>query len=143
MLREYVEHYYLPLADSYRKRNVEAASAIQDWYQQLELHWPRIHFGNITSSETNEGYQFEVQVYLDDLSVDYVNVELYADALESGEPFCYQLERGAQLAGTANAYVYHGKVPTGRPASDYTPRIVPAHQHAHVPLEANFILWYR
>ncbi|HSB95093.1 MAG TPA: hypothetical protein VLC91_01505 [Spongiibacteraceae bacterium] len=29
------------------------------------------------------------------------------------------------------------------PATDYTPRIVPHHALASVPLEANFILWYR
>jgi starch phosphorylase len=143
MLREYVERYYLPLAESYRKRNVEKASALQDWYQQLAQHWSRIHFGNVTSTETNEAYQFEVQVYLDDLSANYVNVELYAEALQDGEYCSQSLERGAPLAGTTNAYVYQGRVPKSRPVTDYTPRIVPAYENANVPLEAGFILWYR
>jgi len=142
MLREYVERYYLPLAESYRKRNVEKASELQGWYQQLALHWPRIHFGNITSNQTNEGYQFEVQVYLDDLPANFINVELYAEPQQDGEHCSQSLERGAPLAGTTNAYVYQGRVPADRPVTDYTPRIVPVHENANVPLEASFILWY-
>jgi glycogen phosphorylase len=34
-------------------------------------------------------------------------------------------------------------VPASRPATDYTPRLVPYHPDARVPLEANEILWQR
>jgi len=85
----------------------------------------------------------EVQVYLDDIPVEAVSVELYADAIADGEPLHQFLSRGAALAGTANAYVYTGFVAADRPASDYTPRIIAAHPQASVPLEANLILWYR
>ena len=50
---------------------------------------------------------------------------------------------GAALAGTANAYVYTGSVAADRPASDYTPRIIPMRPRASIPLEADLILWYR
>jgi starch phosphorylase len=70
-------------------------------------------------------------------------VELYADPLAGGEPFCQLLERGVLLAGAANAYIYQGSLPAERPATDYTPRIVPVHAEASVPLEADFVLWYR
>jgi len=33
-------------------------------------------------------------------------------------------------------------VPAGRPARDYTPRIVAAHPEARVPAEAAFIRWF-
>jgi len=81
------------------------------------------------------------------LSSEAVSVELYAEqsanSTEGGKAFCQALDHGELLAGTANAYVYLGTVPADRPASDYTPRIIPAHPAAVVPLEANFILWYR
>ena len=131
------------MAEAYRRRVDGVATELQDWYQQLAHHWQRIHFGNVTSTQTEIGYSFEVQVYLDDLSSEAVCVELYADLVETGEPFCQALERGALLAGSSNAYVYHGVVPADRPDSDYTPRIIPAHKEAIVPLEASFILWYR
>jgi starch phosphorylase len=144
MLREYVERYYLPLAEAHRRRSADIASALQNWYGQLRQHWQRLHFGDLSSTGTESGYRFEVQVYLDELPTEAVCVEVYADPLEEGgEAVCQPLQRGTLLAGTANAYVYHGTVPADRPAADYTPRIVPAHAEASIPLEAGFILWYR
>ncbi|MCG6936692.1 MAG: alpha-glucan family phosphorylase [Gammaproteobacteria bacterium] len=143
MLREYTEDYYMPLADAYQRRIAGVASELEDWCQQLTQHWQHIHFGSVTSSQTESGTYFEVQVYLDELPPEAVCVELYADPTENGEPFCQSLERGLLLTGAANAYVYQGTVPSARSASDYTPRIIPAHDDAIVPLETNYILWYR
>jgi len=141
MLREYVENYYLPLAEAYQKRDADTAAALHDWYQQLSHHWPRIHFGSVTSSPIEEGYQFEVQVYLDALPADSVQVEIYAEAVDGGLPYCRPMVRKAPLTGSANDYSYQCTVPSGRPVTDYTPRIVPRHEMASIPLEANFILW--
>ena len=133
----------MPLADAYQRRIAGVASELEDWCQQLTQHWQHIHFGSVTSSQTESGTYFEVQVYLDELPPEAVCVELYADPTENGEPFCQSLERGLLLTGAANAYVYQGTVPSARSASDYTPRIIPAHDDAIVPLETNYILWYR
>jgi glycogen phosphorylase len=143
MLREYVDTYYLPLAEAYRRRASGTATELQDWFHQLSLHWQRMRFGNVSSSLSDDVYHFEVQAYLDDMPPEYVSVELYADPLEGGEPFRQVLERGPVLAGTANAYIFQGSVPAGRPASDFTPRMIPAHKAATIPLDAGFISWYR
>lgn len=143
MLREYAEDYYIPLAEAYRRRAAGSAAGLQDWYRQLSRHWHRIHFGNVTSTAATQDFRFEVQVYLDELPAEAVCVELYADAGDGNAPVRQPLQRGALLAGAVNAFVYRGTVPADRPAADYTPRIVPAHADALVPLEATFILWYR
>ena len=143
MLREYVERYYVRLAEAYRRRAAGTAVELQNWYRQLAQHWQRIHFGNVSSTPAEGRYHFDVQVYLDELSSEAIRVELYADPIEGGEPFSQSLERGELLAGTVNAYVYQGTIPSDRPASDYTPRIVPVHGEASVPLETDLILWYR
>lgn len=143
MLREYVEKYYLPMAASYHNRDVDLAVELQNWHAQLANHWQHIRFGEVVSSQNGAEYIFKVQVYLDDLPAAAVNIEMYADASNSKKIFCQTLQRGMLLAGATNAYVYQGSVPANRPMSDYTPRIVPAHAAASVPLEANFILWYR
>jgi starch phosphorylase len=143
MLREYVERYYARLAESYRRRAAGTAVELHNWQQQLVQHWQRIHFGNVSSAPTESGCHFDVQVYLDELPSEAIRVELYADPIEGGEPFRQSLKRGESLAGSANAYVYQGSVSSERPASDYTPRIVPVHDDASVPLETDFILWYR
>jgi starch phosphorylase len=143
MLREYVETYYLPLAEARAGRGADAAAALEDWYRQLSAHWQHLRFGSVVRRPVEAGYQFEVQVYLDELSADAVRVELYADPVAGEDVFRQPLARGELLAGASNAYVYRGTVGSGRPITDYTPRIVPAHESASVPLEAGFILWHQ
>lgn len=143
MLREYLETYYLPMAENFRRRAAGSAVQLHDWYRQLAEHWPQIRFGNVASTQTEDGYCFEVQVYLDEMPPDAVRVELFANPIAERAPFRQMLQRGVLLSGTANAYLYRGIAPTGRPVTDYTPRIVPAHDEALVPIEASFILWYR
>ena len=145
MLREYMQTYYAPLAESYQRRsaaNNTLATELQQWHAHLAQHWQRIHFGSVMSQQTDERHHFQVQVYLDELRPEVIRVELYADATEADDSVCQPLVRGALLSGTNNAYVYQGSVSANRPAVDYTPRIVPVHAEASVPLEANFILWY-
>lgn len=142
MLRDYVEKYYLPLAASYARRTREVAEEIEDWFQALCNHWSHLHFGSVTSIHDQARYHFEVQVYLDELSPELVEVQLYADPLDGGDPVTLPLERGESLLGTGHGYIFQGSVPDDRPLSDYTPRIVPRHPEASVPLEADFILWH-
>ncbi len=145
MLREYTEDYYLPLAEAYRQRaiNPDVATRLEAWHSQLKQHWQWIHFGNVSVGQEGADHHFAVQVYLDDISVDSVNVELYAAPLAGDDGVRQGLTRGEALAGAANAYLYTGRVPADRPASDYTPRIIPFHPLAQVPLEAGMILWQR
>ena len=51
------------------------------------------------------------------------------------------MDQGEMLPGPGAGYLYHATVSTGRPANDYTPRVIPWHAEAATPLEANFILW--
>ena len=53
------------------------------------------------------------------------------------------MQRGKKLAGTGNGYLYSVTVKTERSTTDYTPRIIPYHPEALIPLEDNHILWQR
>jgi starch phosphorylase len=53
------------------------------------------------------------------------------------------MTRGAPLAGATNGYTFSAHVPASRPATAYTPRLIPHHPAAAVPLEAAQILWQR
>jgi len=143
MLREYVDDYYMPLATAYRRRAADKAEQLQRWHQHLEQHWGRMHFGNVSTQRSESEWQFEVQVYLDDVEPEAVSVQLCAETGEHDQVICQDLQRGPALSGANNAYVYLGSVDNRLPASAFTPRIVPANPDAIVPLEANFILWYR
>jgi hypothetical protein len=44
--------------------------------------------------------------------------------------------RGDAVADSTNAFIYSARVSENRPANDYTPRIVPYHLAAFVPMKA-------
>jgi starch phosphorylase len=146
MLREYTESFYVPLAARYRQRAAEAgqvAVALEQWQTLLARHWARLRFGNASSQPVESGHAFRVEVYLDDLPPDAVRVELYAEPLNGGEPVRQPMVRTHPLPETHNGFVYTATIPADRPPSDYTPRLVPEHAAAALPLEANLILWQR
>ena len=146
MLREYTERFYLPLAGAYRQRSADGARLaveLEEWYALLQRHWDKLHFGNVTSETSDAGYRFQVQVYLDGIPAEAVCVELYAEAVDGGEPLRYPLVRTAPLMGVSNGHLYTGTIKPDRPVADYTTRIVPAHPAAMVPLEASLITWYK
>jgi starch phosphorylase len=112
-----------------------------EWQRELARHWSKVRFGSMTSKQQGDHYVFQAQVYLSDLDAEAVKVELYAEAQDSGVPVRQPMQRSEPLVGSANAFLYVASVPATRPASDYTPRVVPYKVGAAVPLEAPFIRW--
>ena len=144
MARDYVEELYIPLASAYKYRaadNGHLGRKLHAWYERLRLHWPRLHFGEVSVERIDENWEFHVPVYLGDLSQEDVRVELYADVEEGLGAVCYTMAVCGEIAGAINGYIYRAEVSAQRPAGYYTPRIVPGHVAAAVPMEARFILW--
>ena len=145
MMREYVERHYLPAASAFRRRSADGARLARElgaWTETLERHWSEVRFGEVNVSPERDGWSFEAHVYLGAIPADMVRVELYADATEAQEPVRQPLKRCEELRGSTNAYVYRAAVPaSSRPWWHFTPRIVPHHQDAFVPIEAPFIVW--
>ncbi|WP_262966003.1 alpha-glucan family phosphorylase [Methylobacter psychrophilus] len=145
MLRDYVENYYAPATARYRQRiNNDAAIAkeLALWQKQLAQHWPTIYMQNLQIEPTESSYRLTVHAYLDDLSAEFVRLEIYANANGDNKLFCRIMERKAALTGSVNGYVYELTVPADRPADHYTPRIVANHCHANIPAEEAHIKWY-
>jgi glycogen phosphorylase len=167
MMREYVEKIYRPAALAYRRRAAEGgklALALAAWQERLNECWKDLRFGRLTTIREGDFWCFSVEVYLGELHVDDVRIELYADGLpgnESGEktdivscngsaeeaaPCCpekHLMERKGPLAGAVNGFVFVTRVAAKRPAEDYTPRIVPYNPEAFIPMEEAHILWMR
>jgi starch phosphorylase len=145
-VREYTERHYLPAAHAFSERASDGGKLgveILEWQHELGRYWRTAHFGSLQVETQENHHVFEVQVYLNELDAESVRVELYADSPDGGPPFQKQMSRCGKLVGAVNGYVYCECVPASRPAADYTPRLIPAHSHAEVPLEANHILWQR
>jgi starch phosphorylase len=63
--------------------------------------------------------------------------------MDGGDAVRQPMTPTRKLDGPGHAYEYVAKVPALRPAEEYTPRLIPRHPDAVVPLEAPEILWQR
>ena len=143
---EYTEQHYLPAATAYRERAAnKGAIGVQtvNWLDTLEQKWAALRFGEMKFKTEGERHEFEVQVYLDGLAPEAVRIELYANGINGAAPERVEMKRMRQLVGAMNGYAYRASVPSSRPASDYTARLLPHHDGVAVPLEAARILWQR
>ncbi|MGO8751830.1 MAG: alpha-glucan family phosphorylase [Thermoguttaceae bacterium] len=144
MVREYVERAYLPAARSYLRRSsagAQLAAALENWQARIDDEWQCLRFGRVAVQETEEQWHFEVQVILGGLGPDCVQVQLYADPLAGSPPVCVPMQCEGRMHGVVNGYIYRAAVPAQRPAAHFTPRIVPHHPEAFVPLESTRTVW--
>ncbi len=145
VVRQYTEDHYLPAAAAFAARAANRGSLGTDlinWQAELAKHWSALRFGSARVEQQEQQYVFQVQVFLNDLDPEIVKVELYAEAQNGDAPVRQAMNRGERLVGSANGFTYTGCIPATRPATDFTPRLVPYHIGAFVPLEAPFILWH-
>ncbi|MFA6899284.1 MAG: alpha-glucan family phosphorylase [Desulfurivibrionaceae bacterium] len=143
---EYTAQHYLPAASTYLARATDKGAvgvAMVDWRRALEQKWAALRFGEVKIETAGEQHVFNAQLYLDDLDPESVRVELYADGVNGAAPEQVEMRRLRQLVGATNGYAYGASVPTARPASDYTPRMIPRHDSVAIPLENARILWQR
>jgi starch phosphorylase len=146
VVREYTEEHYLPAAARYRARAAEkgaGGAGVRAWQRHLARHWYEARFGALRVETRGDRHRFAAELQLGALDPDAVRVELYADPPDGSEPFRQAMARERELAGPGSGWLYVGQAPASRPASDYTPRLVPHHPLAQVPLEAPWILWQR
>jgi starch phosphorylase len=144
-VRQYTDEHYLPAAAAFRQRAENRGSLgvdLLNWQAELTKHWSSLRFGSATAEQQGNQYLFQVQVFIDDLNPDAVEVELYAEGHDGAPAVTHVLNRGEHLVGSATGFIYAAGIPATRPAADYTPRLVPRHHGAFVPLEASFILWH-
>lgn len=145
VVREYTERYYLPAAAAYHRRAADKgalAAELLTWQRHLAEHWHEAHFGAVRVETHEEEHGFTVELGLGRLDPDVVRVELYANAVEGGEPLRQAMTRVRPLEAS-HVYEYSASVPASRPAGDFTPRLVPHHPEAVTPLDALQILWQR
>jgi glycogen phosphorylase len=144
MVREYVERLYLPASRLYHSRIADGGGKAElfcRWRESLEKHWVELNLGQFSVREENGEYTFMVRLHLGEVHPDYVRVELYAEPNNSHEAETHAMERREVLTDTTQGYLYVARLPAHRPASDYTPRVIPFFNGAVLPLEAPYIRW--
>lgn len=152
-VKDYTERFYLPAATAYQSRTAEHGAAgrrIVAWQSDLEQCWATLRFGAVTVEGASEQHQFTVEVYLGGLDASAVQVELYAQGENGAGATHVVMTPGRTSLGETSLgetsrgeITFYASVPASRPAADYTPRVVPLHPDAVVPLECQRILWQR
>ena len=145
-VREYTENYYLPAAAACHERTRDRGAvglSIVTWQHALAQHWAGVRFGELQVETSGGKHSFHVQVYLGDLAPEAVRVELFANPPDGRDRCRWEMSCGNQMPGSVKGYVYNGQVAASRPPSDYTPRVIPWHPAARIPLEDGHILWLR
>jgi starch phosphorylase len=141
---EYTEQHYLPAAATYHERAANKGAMgrqVVDWQHAVDRKWGSLRFGDLRV-ETNADHRvFEVEILLNDLDLNEVRVELYADGINGGDPVREEMKCARPLPEASRRCVYHATLPTTRPASDYTARVIPQRSGVAVPLEFARILW--
>ena len=144
-VREYTEDYYLPAAAEFRKRAARKGTLgaeLANEKHALDGGWANVRIGDVKVTEDGGTHVFEARVHLGSLDPERVSVEVYADGLPGGRPVSETMQRGRPLEGE-NGFSYTARMDAGRPASDFTVRVVPRLPGIKVPLEAAQILWQR
>ena len=145
-VREYTEQHYLPAAAACRDRAANQGAAgrqLVDWLRTVDRNWGSVRFGDLRVESNAQQQVFEVEVFLNDLDPNSARVELYADAIKGGDPVRMEMKSARPLIDSPRGRVYRATVPSGRPARDYTARVIPQRPGVVVPLESARILWER
>jgi starch phosphorylase len=146
VVREYTDTYYVPAAAGYRARSSDKGALgtqLVGWARDVAQYWPDARFGTLRVATQEGRHHFSVDVHLGRLDAEAVRAELYAEAANGREPERHAMARGRKLDGLGNGYEYNASIPALRAAGDYTPRLLPYHSAALLPLEAHEILWQR
>ncbi|NOY52109.1 MAG: glycosyltransferase family 1 protein [Deltaproteobacteria bacterium] len=145
MVREYAEKIYLPAAAAFQQRmenRGSLAKELRNWEETLTRFWNRISWGKFNARQEPDGWSFEVLLEIGGIPADFVQVQLYAESANSEKAVRQEMNHEAPAPGTPSWERYTCRIRTSRPAGDFTPRLLPYHPEAQVPLELNLISWY-
>ena len=145
-VREYTDRHYLPAATAYHDRAANKGAVAKQmlaWQQDVDRKWGSLRFGGRHVETTADHHVFEVEIFPNDLGKNAARVELYADAINGGDPVRQEMKWERLLPGAPEGCVYHATVPAARAPGDYTARAMPQSDGLSVPLEDPRILWQR
>jgi len=94
-----------------------------------------------TVTTAGGSHAFSVKIFLGEAAPSTVQVELWADGGSAGAAVRQAMVLAPSPTPLAGSFTYQASVPSGRPATDYTARIVPVRAGLGVPLEINWIAW--
>jgi starch phosphorylase len=143
-MRQYTELHYLQAAERFSARaalNGELGEHLESWCAMVQREWPALHLSDVNATEVDGKRLVEVRLSCGALKVEDLSVQIYANPLHPGDPYCWPMSVAADVASTGEGHLFRAEVSIKRGAGDYTVRVVPHHEDLFLPLEAPEILW--
>lgn len=125
-VREYVEHYYAPMARAYVARSGHDSALARNLvarYADLVKHWPGLSIDDPVFAQGEAGYDIRVMVKLGGVDASLIQVQVYRSA-QSSEPWKTWNLTPVAGPGSASAVCYTGAIAEAYPVDFYTVRIV-------------------
>jgi len=144
MVREYVEDHYQPCADAWLERSAEKGQRgveLEAWADSLRAHWHEVQILDVQVDASEGQWDFRVRIRTGRIDPNTLSVELYADPPMDDEPAIIPMSHHDRPSGTDREYLFMASVSNDRPNTDYTPRVIPRHPGAQIPLDAPQIRW--
>lgn len=145
MLREYVAQLYVPAAAALSERRANGyaqASQLKGWADSVERSWEHVHVNEPQLESSSKGCQVRVTVYLGEVPLEAVAVQLYADG-PGMDCSVISMERQDSVEGSRGGHIFAACVQTEELARQFTPRVVAYHGAALLPQELPLIRWPR
>jgi len=142
-LPQYVERYYIPLAEAWRARTGENGARgrrIIRRRRRLDRHWPEVFLESVDVESDGPQHLFQARVWLGMLSPEELLIELYADGA-SGEPAVRQTMTRSVESSRSGIVTYETRITSYRPTADFTVRLRPALDDLLSILEEPRIQW--
>lgn len=141
---EYTEKYYVPAAQALQRRlSEDAGNELTAFHEHLKQGWRNISVDEVHVEANEHGHRFTAAIRLSPLDPQQVQVELFAEGINSPMPTRILMEPQSSGTGHNGIFLYQAEVDGSRNLADYTIRVIPHHEHLAVPLEANMIYWQR
>ena len=141
---EYTEKYYVPAAQALQRRlSEDAGNGLTAFHEHLKQGWRNISVDEVHVEANEHGHRFTAAIRLSPLDPQQVQVELFAEGINSPMPTRILMEPQSSGTGHNGIFLYQAEVDGSRNLADYTIRVIPHHEHLAVPLEANMIYWQR
>ncbi|HEX8777192.1 MAG TPA: hypothetical protein VF738_03665 [Rhodanobacter sp.] len=109
----------------------------------MSAHWHEVRFGEVDVRAEGDQWRFHVHVYLGDVRLERVRVELYAEAGDGLPAACIPMHGGEPIVGSIGGHAFAALAPATRAADRYTARVRPWHEDAFLPAELPLVLWQR
>lgn len=142
-LPEYVERYYIPLAEAWRDRTADDGARgrrIVNRRRQLDRYWSEVAFESVETESDGHQHRFRARVRLGELAPEELLVELYADGVSGGAAICQPMAHNVKFSRSGEA-IYETRITSYRPVTDFTVRLRPAPVDLLSILEEPRILW--